>query len=250
MVVLVGLSACSGEAVTTTASDVTVPAQSLEDTVAVPEPSIARGLVAHYPLDGNADDAVGTSDGRVSGAIAAPDRAGAVDSALFFNGVDAFVEIEHSDALSLTNEFTIAAWINLQASDDAGEFWTIFEKSDPERGGHSRYGLWVRDGLLWTCFEAADNSQQPCTDTSMSLSAGSWHHVAAVRSGRRLILYLDGEEVANGFVGLRDVSETAFNGFIGTDRYEEPAVWLHGTVDDLRIYDRPLTTTELQQLAQ
>jgi len=212
-------------------------------------PLPSEGLVAHYQLDGDAKDELSASPGVATSTEAVSDRNGNEAGALRFNGVDAFIEIEHTDAVSLSNEFTIAAWIKAEPSDGQGHFWSIFEKSDPERGGHSRYGLWLRDGLLWTCYEAFDNSEQPCADTTVPVPVDAWHHVAAVRSGRRAILYLDGVEVVNSFVGNRDISQTEFNVFIGTDRYEEPSVWLHADLDDIRIYNRPLTPDELLQLA-
>ncbi|MEM7285682.1 MAG: LamG domain-containing protein [Actinomycetota bacterium] len=206
------------------------------------------GLVAHYPLDGDARDAAGDSEGVVDGATPAPDRNGDDGGALRFDGVDDLVTFEHTDALSLGNEFTISAWIDADEAANPDDFWTVFEKSDPERDGHSRYGLWLRGGRPWACFEASDNSQQPCVDSSEPIGDG-WHHVAAVRSGRRLILYVDGVEAANGFVGLRDISQTGFEAFIGTDTYQAPAVWLAATVDELRIYDRGLSPDEVAGLA-
>ena len=212
------------------------------------DPLAADGLVAHYPLDGDAVDVAGESSGVVDGATPVTDRNGTPDGALRFDGVDDVVTFAHTDALSLANEFTIAVWIDADPPTNPDDFWTVFEKSDPERAGHSRYGLWLQNGRPWACFERADNSQQPCVEAGEAIGEG-WHHLAAVRSGRRLILYVDGIEVANGFVGLHDISQTSFDAFIGTDTYQEPAVWLAASVDDLRIYDRGLEPAEVTALA-
>lgn len=206
------------------------------------------GLVAHYELNGDGADALGTSPGALIGGAPAEDRGGVDTAALQFAAGD-YIEIPHTGALGITADFTIAAWIRPANGAAPGSFATIFEKSDPERGGHSRYGLWLRDGHLWTCFEAADNSRQPCVDTDVTLTLGAWHHVAAVRSAMRAILYVDGEEVANAFVGLYEVSSTPFSAFIGTDRYQQPAEWLHATLDDVRIYNRALEMSEIGSLA-
>lgn len=215
----------------------------------VPAPTTTQGLVAHYELNGDSSDRLGSSPGTMTGAVAVADRHGNDAGALRFNGQDAYIEIAHTDALNLQNEFTIAAWVLSRPSDNTGEFWTIIEKSDPERGGHSRYGLWLRDGLLWTCYEVVDNSEQPCANTTVELPVGEWHHIAAVRSGRRALLYIDGQQVVDSFVGNRDISQTSFSAFIGSDRYEQPAAWLDADLDDLRIYDRPLPADEINELA-
>lgn len=211
-------------------------------------PSRPDGPVAHYLLDGDATDAIGQSSGIVTGATAVADRNGNDGGAMRFDGIDDLVTFPHTDALSITNEFTIALWVDADPAADADDFWTLFEKSDPERDGHSRYGLWLQGGRPWACFEAADNSQQPCVEAGTPVGEG-WHHIAAVRAGRRALLYLDGVEVANAFVGLQDVSETDFDAFIGTDAYQRDPAWLSATVDDLRIYNRGLSAAEVADLA-
>ena len=207
-----------------------------------------EGLVAHYPLDGDATDVVGESPGVIDGATGAPDRNGSEGAALRFDGVDDLVTFANTDALNISNEFTISVWVDADPPANPDDFLTLFEKSDPERDGHSRYGLWLQDGRHWVCVEAADNSEQPCVEASTAIGVG-WHHVAAVRSGRRAIIYVDGAEMANGFVGLQDVSQTPFDAFIGTDAYQRDPAWLAATVDDLRIYDRGLSADEVADLA-
>lgn len=75
-----------------------------------------------------------------------------------------------------------------------------------------------------------------------------WRHLAAVRQGDRLRLYLDGQPAGE--------SET----FAGTD-YDLTAAgreltigfgghtWFHGAMSDLRLYDRPLAPAEAEALA-
>lgn len=209
---------------------------------------LSAGLVAHYPLDGDATDVVTGERGALVGAAPTTNRSGEPDAALDFVAPGAHVVIEHRAELDVTNEFTISAWINARPPADPDLWYSVFEKSDPERGGHSRYGLWLHGLRPAACFEAADNSTQPCVEASEDLPPGEWHHIAAVRSGRRLILYLDGREVGNAFVGLHDVSRTPHRAFIGTDGYEEPTVWLDAVLDDIRLYDRALNPTEVAAL--
>lgn len=205
--------------------------------------------VAHYPFDADAVDAAGGPAGVVTGARPVADRFGADAAALDFDGDGDFVTFRHHDGLDLAQDFTLSVWIDHRTQATADDWYTIFEKSDPERDGHSRYGIWVRDDLLWGCFEAADNATQPCADTDVKLPTDGWHHVAAVRAERRLILYLDGEEVWNAFVGLTPVSQTPFDAFAGTDRYASDELWLDASLDDLRVYDVGLSPEQIATLA-
>ena len=189
------------------------------------------------------------TNGAVSGAEPVVDRNGTRASALAFDGVDDSVRFEQAGALNVAQDFSIALWI--EPGEQIGNAWyTLFEKSDPERGGHSRYGLWLHGVRPAACFEASDNSQQPCVESEVDLPLDGWHHVAAVRDQRRLIIYIDGAEVANGFVGLHEVSQTNFDAFIGNDGYEPGAPWLDATLDDLRVYNRALSPAEIIELAE
>jgi len=77
-----------------------------------------------------------------------------------------------------------------QASQD--EYYTLFEKIDPERGGHSHYGMWLIGDHAEVCTEAPDNSAQSCLDSTGAIEKG-WHHLAASYDGTTLCIYLDGE---------------------------------------------------------
>lgn len=68
---------------------------------AVPPPP---GLVSWWPLDGDANDIVGTNHGTLHGATFAP---GLVDEAVSLDGVDDFIMVPHSPSLNFgTNDFT------------------------------------------------------------------------------------------------------------------------------------------------
>jgi hypothetical protein len=49
------------------------------------------GLVAYYPFNGTANDAVGTNHGTVNGATLTTDRFGNVNSAFNFDGINDWI---------------------------------------------------------------------------------------------------------------------------------------------------------------
>ncbi len=63
--------------------------------------SLTDGLVAHYPFNGNANDASGNgNDGLpANGAHLTTDRTGQGDSAFEFDGVDDFIQVTTSGTL-------------------------------------------------------------------------------------------------------------------------------------------------------
>ena len=77
-----------------------------------------------------------------------------------------------------------------------------------------------------------------------------WHHVVATISGTVGNVYLDGNLDGSGDVG--DIPTNALDIFIGTDHPspKDPIAhyWFNGMIDDVRIYNRALSTNEVQQL--
>ena len=74
---------------------------------------IAKGLVAYYPLNGNAKDLSGNGyDGEVYGATPTTDYLGKNNNAMLFNGSNNYISIP-SKAINNLKEGTISFWINL-----------------------------------------------------------------------------------------------------------------------------------------
>jgi len=85
----------------------------------------------------------------------------------------------------------------------------------------------------------------------VDLRTGEWTHYAFVRDAANghIAFYLNGVRVAvHEGTGEEIVPETFFN--IGGDRRGLNAPWLNGAIDDLRLYDRPLSAEEVAALAQ
>lgn len=76
---------------------------------------LTDGLVAHWKLDGNANDSAGSNDGTIHGATP---TTGQIDGALDFDGDDG-VYIEGSagtgsDLNIYNTNMTISAWVNIR----------------------------------------------------------------------------------------------------------------------------------------
>jgi hypothetical protein len=78
-----------------------------------------------------------------------------------------------------------------------------------------------------------------------------WHHVVATISGTNGYVYLDGNLDGSGNVGI--VPTNTLDVFIGYTHVTEGAdatAWFNGAIDDIRIYNRALSASEVQQLYQ
>lgn len=209
-----------------------------------------EGLVAHYSFEGDARDATPNgNDGNVMGAALTDGVGGEAESAYRLDGLDDYLVVPHSESLSLGDEATFSLWWQHTPQASQDQYYTLFEKSDPERGGHSRYGMWLIGDLVEVCVEAPDNSQQNCLDSTDALTEG-WHHLAGTFDGETLRVYIDGELSAEREVDQPGISQSSYEIFIGTDQYAPEPLYTEGAIDELRIYDRALSEADIAALAQ
>ena len=206
-------------------------------------------LILHLPFDGSGDDVSGNDNhGTIIGATFVEDRFGNADQSIMLDGVDDLVRVEHSDSLNLTFEATFSLWWLHQAQ-GAERFYTLFEKSDPDRDGHSRYGMWLTEDLVEVCIQAASAPFHHCLDSEVALKSGEWVHIAGVIDGSSLRIYIDGELAGEKSYSRDVISRSPFNLFVGTDEYQSTPVFTQGVMDDLRIYKRALSEEEVRVLA-
>jgi hypothetical protein len=200
----------------------------------VPAPS---GLVGWWPAEGNANDIAGTNNGTLVNS--AGFAAGEVGQAFSFDGVNSYVSIPDSPSLdTLVSSITIETWIkfNQLTSDWEG----IVTKGNSS---------WRLQATPWanTVYFAA-NGVGPTEDLygSRNVRDGQWHHVAAVYDGTNMFLYVDGTvDVWQPATGL--ISQNNSPVCIGQTA-ESTGYFFDGLIDEVSIYNRALTASEIQAI--
>jgi hypothetical protein len=92
-----------------------------------------NGQVAYYPFNGNANDLSGNNNnGTVYGATSTADRHGISNRAYLFDGVNDYIEINHSSSLNLSQQISISFWAKFETSANYYYPYHIIEK----------YGCW------------------------------------------------------------------------------------------------------------
>ncbi len=209
-----------------------------------------EGLVAAYMFQGGAEDSSPNhNDAEVRGGALTEGHDGEAESAYVLDGTDDYLVVPHSESLSLSEQATFSLWWRHEPQKSQEEYYTLFEKSDPERGGHSRYGMWLIGDHVEVCIEAPDNSAQNCLDSTGALDKG-WHHLAATFDGAALRVYLDGEPNGERAVEPSGISQSNFEIFVGTDQYAPEPVYTRGAIDELRLYERALSGAEIATVSK
>ena len=137
-------------------------------------------------------------------------------SVLSFDGADDFVRIA-ADAAFNNQNYTLEAWVNIQALPVGSDSYTFVSKGTLiSDGGLNRNGYTLLYGDLGGGLAIA-LGQFSSFDTEVvqhpiSLSLNTWYHIAGTYDGTTMRLYLDGVEVAtNSSLGANDVIHTGDN---------------------------------------
>src|SRR5690606_2941820 len=92
---------------------------------------IEENLLLHYKFDGNTIDESGNGfDGLASNVTYTADRFGNVNSAVYFNGANSFIDLPNLAALKPQLPVSFSFWIKYDSSDyqDRAVFNTSFEE--------------------------------------------------------------------------------------------------------------------------
>lgn len=207
------------------------------------------GLVAHLPFDSNAEDVSGYNNhGRVSGASLAPDRLNNPNNAYYFDGVNDYVEVSDDSSLYFSNEFSLSAWINLQSGKEWGS--RIIDKSVGSQGTGWVLDTYNADKTGRKIRLQTVNSWKYASDELLALN--QWYHVVTTFKDGIGRIYINGElssenageekTIVNDNTPLRIGFDTGVR--VSTD-FDDG---FHGSIDEVRIYNRTLTSEEVSKL--
>jgi hypothetical protein len=88
-----------------------------------------------------------------------------------------------------------------------------------------------------------------CTGTPPNFLDGNWHHLAGTVGTAGMQVYFDGVSVCSNALGA-DLSYTSFNSFVvGHHARGRNDFDYEGNIDEVRVYDRVLSDTEIAALA-
>ena len=222
---------------------------------ALPE-ATREGLTAHYELDGHLADTSGAYQHGVAARGGVTYTAGRVGQAVDLDG-ETHVELGSSGDLERSEPFTLALWIRPGGREEVAALHKV------DLAGHRRgFELLLDHGVLLTerrrgshlIFRATHRWPDDALviETRGRLIRGTWYHVVITSDGSGkasgLRLYLDGSpaEVEVLQDSLSGSMQASARLGIGDKKVSGP---YKGSLDDLRIYRRPLTAPEIEAMA-
>ncbi len=160
--------------------------------------------------------------------------------ALQFNGSDERATMATTSETTLSQSFTIEAWINARAwKSQSWQGSIVTADSGGANGGFAfRCG---NDGRLSMAVSANNNWNEALSDVVMT--ANKWHHVATTVDQGSITLYVDGVEVAlatfqgNPAANMGTITIGESTGF--------PGRFFDGVIDEVRIWSVARTAEEI-----
>jgi glucose/arabinose dehydrogenase/PKD repeat protein len=218
---------------------ITVPAANQTVTARF-TPAPVSGLVAAYGFNEGAGTTLTDVSGHGHpGTLAGPtwSASGRNGGALTFDGVNDVVSIADHNELDLTNGMTLEAWVKPSA---LGTAWrTVIFK---EQAAHMTYALYANTSTSRPAAQAYVGGQRDARGTS-ALATGAWAHLAGTYDGTTLRLYVNGAQAAT---LATSGSMTVSTGQLKLGGNAIWGEWYAGLIDDVRVYNRALSASELQ----
>ena len=164
------------------------------------------------------------------------------------NDLNDVVSIPSTQELKLT-KFSVASWF--KTSTNFADDGLIVDKGGlgtDTSGNNMNYGIWMTPSeKLRGGFETSSGSDRYATSPN-TYNNGQWHHGVVTYDGTSIVrLYVDGVQVATSFTSsLPEVNNHPLR--LGSDsRIVDDDLFI-GNIDEVGIWNRALTTTEIANL--
>ena len=201
--------------------------------------AVVQSLVAAYGFEEAsgtvASDISGNANhGTIQGATRV--TTGRFGKALSFDGVNDVVTV--ADAASLdTSYVTVSAWVYPTAL--SGWRTTVIK----EAPGGMVYSLYAHDNAPNPAMTIAMGGVDHATSGTAPLPLNTWTHLAATYDGTTVRLFINGQQVSTKAISGKLIVTGNPLRIGGNSVWGE---YFSGRIDEVRVYNRALTTTEIQ----
>jgi len=234
---------------------------------AQPKITSLYGLVAYYPLDGNATDkGEHNLDGTLHGEILTiNDRFNKTDAALWFTGKGSYIEIPHHKIFDLS-QFSVSVWYydSLSRQNPILSKSSLLEE-DTTQLKNNHYKLFssnltdsanvqhsngeIKFDMLDTELEKTSTYANKVADTKM------WHHLVITYSVRETKIYIDGELARRHYIN-KNILNPRNPGplLVGASFIENElkqvtdTLFRVGALDELCIFNRPINDRDTRNM--
>ncbi|MDD5012192.1 MAG: LamG domain-containing protein [Candidatus Nanoarchaeia archaeon] len=205
-------------------------------------------LVAYYKMDsitsGIIIDSVNGFNGVLNNSPTL-DSGGKIGNGIKFNGINQFAEIPHNPGFNIQN-ITISVWVRLNSTPTLTPYdaATVISKDrDDGRSWAINSGLNISSN--WSAY--INNGAPTLVAKGGELTLNNWTHIIMTKNSTALYIYINGILVGQSSASPA-IAETTVPIQIGATAFSVMRRFLNGTIDEIGIWDRSLTSSEISQL--
>lgn len=207
--------------------------------------SLQQGLVGHWTMN-DEDTSGGTiydksaynNHGTINGA--SPGQAGIVGQSFNFDGNDDYIVTNYLGPYD-TNTFAISAWFKINLTTSA-DYSTIVDNYD---GSYPQVSIQYNENGNGLDFRLHDGNESIIISAGTQ-SGGVWIHGVLVRDKNEAIIYVNGKE--EGRNSNASLNTNLQNSNIQIGERPDGNGSMDGQIADVRLYDRALSESEVNQL--
>ena len=212
-------------------------------------PTRDRGLVGYWTFDGigsvanNQTSYFQDSSGKGNNGTAFNANstgltfaAGQVGNAIQLDGVDDYVDMGNGSSLNITNSITISMWVYTIGA--STQYIIAKNSTSPS---DIQYAIYTGSSSLITYLNGGN------VGSSGSVTMlNQWHHIVLVWNKVDARYYIDGS--LSGSPAVFSTTLTPSSSTINIGRRKVSDYYFNGLIDDVRIYDRPLSVSEIKAI--
>ncbi|MFH1294468.1 MAG: DUF2341 domain-containing protein, partial [Candidatus Aenigmatarchaeota archaeon] len=184
-------------------------------------------------------DFVGTHTGTLQGATR---TTGIVRNALDFSGSTYVSTNNYGSEFFGSGPFTVSAWIRADATNS---YRPIVCAGNPN--SQPAMNMWLQNSKIRFILRESGGTTLVNLYSTTTIATGSWYHVAVVRSGSSMKIYINGKldnSITTGPVG--NVGSTTYKLMIGKMSYY--GYYFDGKIDEVVIHNTALSAEEISYL--
>ena len=209
---------------------------------------VTKGLVSYWSMRNSGTtvfDEWGTNSGTATNGPVFAVSNGLVQTGGFFDGSDDYIEVAHAASLNFgTSDFTVSFWI-LKSTNGNQE---VIGKGVSDENLNARFCVRVSSVPQ---MDLSDGTTRLILSATQTVNSASWRHIVTVYDrGANGSIYIDGALALSQSIAAvtGSINNTAAlrMGRRGETLYG--ALSYLGLLDEVRIYNRALTSDEIKQL--
>ena len=222
----------------------------------VPSYIPTNSLVGWWPFNNNANDESnnGNNGTLLNGVVSTTDRFNNTNSAYIFDGVDDRIFINTAFFDNGWSQYSISMWFYLNTvsnTNNSNSSHYFFNTSSHNGlgwgmnwGNSGKYHLFAGSGTPSSSWNAILS-----TNATQNILTGVWKHVVLTKNGTTLSLYVDGI-FDHSWTSSVSIQSYFYKTYFGSTDPAAASEVINGKLDDVGIWDRLLTPTEILTVYQ